>query len=631
MEHLRPASPTGATLYTPLLVADERISSPAASIPADIDPDRVSGADADDGPRSATLPVTRTHLVVLVLGCFIVFGTYYFYDCPGALQTPLRELLGTPYEEFTYQLNLLYSAYSLPNLVTPVLGGALFDRLGPRFTVVAFGSLICLGAACFWVGVATRSFALLVLGRVLCGLGGESLEVAGTTITSEWFNESGYLALALGINLSISRIAAAVQDSVSPWIANLTRVDNLSWWQAWTTGPAAAALLSVVICFLSLGTGFILIRVDTPSARARAGLRPDSPFPIPNLDDDDELGNENEPLLPVAHPSSANLVASPSASSQLSKDTVDEEDGSTLAPASSDRLSTRRAKSDSSSIRSSQRQNASSAESVVDSNDTAAGGIRSLPPSFWLLCALTVALYGSVSPFIHISSDFLQSKWYPGDVQRAGILMGIPDLVCAFGTPLMGLFVDKAGRPGRFLPLSSLLLVAGHALLFLTSFPPLLALLLLGVGSALFAAIVWACVPLLVPDRLLGTAYGAVTVALNLALAGFPMLVATLRARSDSFDTVGYLFLAIATSSAVFAVALVAWDRVSGRLLDQRVTAPRVAQEEEAWSEPSTAAMSRAPSPDRRPDTALQQHHHPSTAVHRRGMRTVTGDEAADD
>lgn len=45
------------------------------------------------------------------------------------------------------------------------------------------------------------------------------------------------------------------------------------------------------------------------------------------------------------------------------------------------------------------------------------------PWEFWLVCLICVLLYGTVVPFNNIASDFLMSKWYPGDTQTAGTVM----------------------------------------------------------------------------------------------------------------------------------------------------------------------------------------------------------------
>lgn len=53
--------------------------------------------------------------------------------------------------------------------------------------ILTFSSLICIGSIVFSIGVGAKSFSIMVLGRVLFGLGGESLEVAVTRITTDWF------------------------------------------------------------------------------------------------------------------------------------------------------------------------------------------------------------------------------------------------------------------------------------------------------------------------------------------------------------------------------------------------------------------------------------------------------------
>lgn len=36
---------------------------------------------------------------------------------------------------------------------------------------------------------------------------------------------------------------------------------------------------------------------------------------------------------------------------------------------------------------------------------------------------ISILLYGTVIPFNNIASDFLQSKWYPNDIETAGSVM----------------------------------------------------------------------------------------------------------------------------------------------------------------------------------------------------------------
>lgn len=64
------------------------------------------------------------------------------------------------------------------------------DKLGPNVMIVTFSTLICIGSTIFAVGVMSKSFSIMVLGRLFFGLGGESLEVAVARIMTDWFQGS---------------------------------------------------------------------------------------------------------------------------------------------------------------------------------------------------------------------------------------------------------------------------------------------------------------------------------------------------------------------------------------------------------------------------------------------------------
>ena len=126
---------------------------------------------------------------------------YYAYDVPGSIATSLKEWLEASDDDFSYQLNLLYTIYSLPNIFLPLAGGILVDRLGPSVMLISFSTLICIGQTVFAVGMNSRNYKTMLIGRGLFGLGGESLEVAQASITTDWFHSHG-LAFALGCNIS---------------------------------------------------------------------------------------------------------------------------------------------------------------------------------------------------------------------------------------------------------------------------------------------------------------------------------------------------------------------------------------------------------------------------------------------
>ncbi|KAI9223026.1 major facilitator superfamily domain-containing protein [Blastocladiella britannica] len=553
------------------------------------------------------MTVSRTHVAVLLLSCGMVWGNYHCYDLPAALALPLRAHLRSTPAVFQWQLNAMYTAYSLPNLVSPLLGGLLIDRLGTETTTIAFAVTVAVGATLFWIGTATRLFPLMMVGRVLAGLGGESLEVAGTTVTTEWFVDAGYLSAALAINLSTSRIAAALQDIVSPWLATVVAPPSVDGDDgSWVRGAPLPALLGVAVSVVSVAAAVALIRTDSAAARTRAGLRPESPADVPLLVDDDlepSAHGDRRYQQSSNHPTVSQMISpvllqrspvAPVASNADDDDDNGTVSGLSMAPSSSNQTlvspvggtralpkghviashGDKPAMDRTATTTTATAVHASSSDAAslpdhaaTDDDATDRPLLLGLSASFWALCALTVLLYGSTMPFIHISSDVIQSKWYSGDAARAGAAMAIPDLTCAVLTPLLGLLVDRTRvPPALFLPLASVLLVAGHAMVFV--FPPLSspwpALLVIGTGSAAFAATLWPVVPLVVADRQLATAYGAMTVALNVALAGVPLMVAAATGAaattSDPWKYTGWLFLSMAAAAGVAATGMLAWD-----------------------------------------------------------------------
>ena len=70
--------------------------------------------------------------------------------------------------------------------------------------------------------------------------------------------------------------------------------------------------------------------------------------------------------------------------------------------------------------------------------------------------------------------------------------------------------------------------------------------MLLGIGYALYASVMWASIPLVVEAKTLGTAYGLTHAFLNLGLAFAPLIVGTIA--DDTTAGHGYMW-----ASAFFA------------------------------------------------------------------------------
>ena len=162
----------------------------------------------------------RTRWLALLITCFFMACTYFAFDNPAALHDQLRDHFNhLSIKEYEYNFNMLYTAYSLPNVILPFFGGVFVDKYGPEVCCFIFICFTFIGQIIVAYGVTIKSFPLMIFGRIIFGIGGESICVASSSLLQKWF-EFGEVALAMGMCLSISRIGSVTNNIVSPYLAN---------------------------------------------------------------------------------------------------------------------------------------------------------------------------------------------------------------------------------------------------------------------------------------------------------------------------------------------------------------------------------------------------------------------------
>lgn len=164
--------------------------------------------------------------MMLGLNCLGLIGQYYVMDNPSTLHEPLKDRFASSMSDdtFAYNFNLLYSVYSLPNIVIPIVFGALITRWGLKSVYVLLVACVFIGQVVVVAGVRMNSMSLMLLGRVIFGLGGESINVAGSTMLTTWF-KGKEVAFALAFNLSVARAGSVLNDVISPAIDNAFGLD----------------------------------------------------------------------------------------------------------------------------------------------------------------------------------------------------------------------------------------------------------------------------------------------------------------------------------------------------------------------------------------------------------------------
>ncbi len=147
--------------------------------------------------------------LVLIFLSLAMFGSYYVYDALSPLADVLKQQLG-----FTdLNIGFLQAIYSFPNIFTVVIGGFIIDRIGLRKSLMIFGVLCFIGPA---ITVMSSHLSTMATGRLIFGMGAESLNVAVVTALARWF-KGKELSFAFGLNLTASRLGTFAALNSPTW------------------------------------------------------------------------------------------------------------------------------------------------------------------------------------------------------------------------------------------------------------------------------------------------------------------------------------------------------------------------------------------------------------------------------
>jgi MFS family permease len=129
-------------------------------------------------------------------------------------------------------------------------------------------------------------------------------------------------------------------------------------------------------------------------------------------------------------------------------------------------------------------------------------------------------------------------------------------------TPILGFLVDKLGHRGKIMIIGSLLLIPAHLLLGLTTIPPILSFVILGISFSLVPAALWPAIPILVKERFLGTAFGIIAWIQMFGLTLFPWLAGkVVDASGDDYTNMQLMFASLGIAGLIFAIWLMRSDR----------------------------------------------------------------------
>jgi len=197
--------------------------------------------------------------VVLLFISLICFGSYFSYDEIEGIQPDLQSDLGIS----AFKFGLLYSIYSFPNMILVFFGGILGDKIGLRLSSMIFVCFVFAGTVIVALAPAlkgsvlsgTAVFWVMFIGRLLFGMGSESLNVIQTSMTAQWFKGTTDLAFAMGLTLSMSRLGDFLAVALGATIAHVAGTYKATLWAG------------AVLCGISFVSTIVYGLLDKPAEK----------------------------------------------------------------------------------------------------------------------------------------------------------------------------------------------------------------------------------------------------------------------------------------------------------------------------------------------------------------------------
>jgi len=308
------------------------------------------------------------------------------------------------------------------------------------------------------------SFPIILMGRILFGLGGENIGVVQAKIICKWFSKNE-VAFAISLSTAVSRFGSASNSYITPKLYN----GDLGF----------PFLIADLVCVFSLVCGVVLAMMDWASDKAE-GVQ----------------------------------------------------DNAKKDPADQIRLS----------------------------------DMGKFSKLYWALLVNCMFIYGSVNAFLNVGNDYIGNR-FGFDSSSAGNLLTVYYGISMFTTPLFGFITDKFGRRMQLIISANCLLVIGQVTLAVlpdcdTCYTILIPICIMGLFIGIYAATFWGCVPLVVEQRTLGTAFGLTYACQNASWAVLPLIVSQIQ--NSGYVTVSWFLAGVAGFGTLVALSAEIIDRKKG-------------------------------------------------------------------
>jgi MFS family permease len=436
--------------------------------------------------RKNPSPIIRWFVLLLI--SLAMFGNYFVFD----IVSPLADLLKAQLSFSDENIGLLNAIYSFPNIIMVFIGGLIIDRIGARKALIIFTLLVATGAA---ITSTTGTIYVMASGRLIFGLGAESMIVAITTLVAKWF-KGKELSFAFGLNLTVARLGSFLALNSPTWAKSL-----FDYWQKPFLLAALIGIFSLICVILYYFLEIYLEKRYSFEAKEEAE--------IIELKDVLRYQEKNRLFLFAgALFIFAILVA------------IFPQSWSILLVA------------------------------LILFSLTIFINIKSFSKSFWFISALCVTFYSAMFPFQTFAIKFFMDV-HNQSREVGGNLSSILTLAAMIFTPMFGLLADKLGKRSLLMLIGSFLIIPVYLMMAykvdiattiglsgglkinieffdinaVIPYYLMIPMAMMGIAFSLIPAVMWPSVALITESSKLGSAYGLMTMIQNIGLFAFNLII----------------------------------------------------------------------------------------------------------
>ncbi|KAG1646590.1 hypothetical protein G6F44_000674 [Rhizopus delemar] len=154
-------------------------------------------------------------LVALLCAMFLAVGSHFAAHTLGAMKSIIKK----EFDISNSQYGAIQSSVSIVNTVLPLLGGIFIDIFGTIPGSIVTTILIAVGNILVALSTSSANLSMMIIGRVLYGIGSGTVVIVQETILSQWFKGRS-LAAVIALMMTISRLSSFLAQATVVPIAN---------------------------------------------------------------------------------------------------------------------------------------------------------------------------------------------------------------------------------------------------------------------------------------------------------------------------------------------------------------------------------------------------------------------------